>query len=220
MNVSLRDLLRTLPVGGRAPEPAGGDGAFPNDPLALLESWMRSAITAGVLAPHAATLSTVDTDSGVDARTLIVKDIDPEGVWFATRSDGGKAAQIAIDDRAAMTLHWREQSRQIRIRGRVRFADSTASTADFAARPPHSRATAMVGVQSAVMPDDVDYAAEFAAALERATETPLAGADTWRAAVLIPDAVEFWWSTPDSGPRRIEYRRHEDGVWEHHRLWP
>ncbi len=220
MTESLRDLLRALPVGARVPEPPSEDGSFPSDPLALFDSWLRAAIAAGVLAPHAATLATVDVDRGVDARTLIVKDVDAEGVWFATRSDGRKAAQIAVDDRAAMTLYWREQSRQVRFRGRVRFADAAASTTDFAARPPHSRATAMLGVQSAVMPDDVDYPAEFAAAVERAVARPLAGAETWRSAVLVPDAVEFWWSTPASGPRRVEYRRVSDGAWEHHRLWP
>ena len=74
MSHLLPSLLRSLPS---FPDdlPQFSVHSAPDDPSDLFIDWLREAIDARVLAPHAMTLSTSGPDGVVTARTLILKDI-------------------------------------------------------------------------------------------------------------------------------------------------
>lgn len=215
-----RTRLRALPV-LTGELPAFDPDSVSDDPQTLFGAWLDAAIEDGVRAPHAATLSTSDGAGDVSARTLILKDIDERGWWFASRSDGRKSRDLAADPRAAMTFLWREHGRQVRVTGTVVDAGRAAADADFLARPAHSRAAAVIGTQSAPMPSRADYLRAFEDAKDAAAAHPDRTSPVWTAYVLVPLTVEFWASTPTSGPVRLSYRR--DGVtepWCRGLLWP
>ena len=124
--MTVRDLLRGLPVFDR-PLPAFDTESVPGEPSALFLSWLHEAIDAGVSEPHAMTLSTVDADGRPDARVLILKDVDADGWQFATAATSAKGAQLAASTHAALSFHWREQGRQVRVRGAVTAAERLRS---------------------------------------------------------------------------------------------
>ena len=134
----LRERLRALPVLG-TDLPGLDPDAAPDDPVDLFVAWLEDAVDAGLPAPHAATLSTADAGGRVDARTLILQDVGPDGWSFATRSDSPKGAALAENPHAALTFLWRERGRQVRVRGPVVRLGPEASAADFS-RGPSSRA--------------------------------------------------------------------------------
>ena len=136
-----RERLRALPVFPDDLPPFDPDAA-PDDPLELASSWLRDAIAAGVLQPHAATWSTVDETGAPSSRTLILKDLTSEGLWFATPSDSPMGRELAHNSAAAMHLYWRELGRQLRVTGTAVPGPPDVSRADWAARSATARAEA------------------------------------------------------------------------------
>ncbi|NII70660.1 pyridoxine/pyridoxamine 5'-phosphate oxidase [Microbacterium ulmi] len=214
-----RERLRGLAVLPAEPMGFSVEGA-PDDPRELFEEWLDAAISQGVSAPHAGTLSTAGPSGSVGARTLLLKDLDERGWWFATRTEAPKAVDLAADPHAALTFFWREHGRQVRVSGLVVDAGRDATAVDFLARPAHSRAAAIIGAQSAPLGSLAEYADAFAEAKSEIATHPDLVAPNWSAMVLQPTVVEFWAATSD-GQVRLEYRRDAlGGPWRHGLLWP
>lgn len=136
-----RERLRALPVFPADLPPFDPDAA-PDDPLELAARWLSDAIDAELLQPHAATWSTVDADAAPSSRTLILKDLTPEGFWFATPSDSPMGVDLATNPHLAAHLYWRELGRQIRVTGLAAPGPAEVSRADWSARSEASRAEA------------------------------------------------------------------------------
>jgi pyridoxamine 5'-phosphate oxidase len=216
--VTVRDLLRGLPVFDR-PLPAFDTESAPEEPSALFLSWLHEAIEAGVSEPHAMTLATVDAEGRPDARVLILKDVDADGWQFATATTSAKGSQLAARPHAALSFHWREQGRQVRVRGAVATADPSISAADFLAKPDGSRIAGLVGRQSAVLEDPGKLALEIEAASHRLADDPFAVAEDHAVYVLTPAEVEFWQGDRQRQHVRLRYSRSKNG-WITERLWP
>ncbi|GIF81441.1 pyridoxal 5'-phosphate synthase [Catellatospora bangladeshensis] len=214
----MRDLLRNLPVFDR-PLPAFDPGAAPPDPIDLLEGWLREAIAAGVSEPHAMTLATAGPERLPDLRVLILKDLDAEGLYFASESISAKAGQLGANPQAALGFYWREQGRQIRVRGPVQPAGPEVSAQDFLARPLSSRAASLIGRQSSVLHDPADLTEALAEAQARLEADPHLVAEHHTVYLLKPMSVEFWQGDAQRRHIRLRYRRTEDG-WRTERLWP
>ena len=216
--MSVRDLLRALPVFDR-PLPAFDTESAPDEPSALFLSWLQEAIEAGVSEPHAMTLATVDAGGRPDARVLILKDVDADGWQFATAASSAKGTQLAASPHAALSFYWREQGRQVRVRGAVAAADPGVSAADFLAKPDGSRIAGLVGRQSAVLEDPGKLAIEIEAASQRLADDPFAVAEDHAVYVLTPAEVEFWQGDRQRQHVRLRYSRSATG-WVTERLWP
>jgi pyridoxamine 5'-phosphate oxidase len=216
--VTVRDLLRALPVFD-CPLPDFDPEAAPAEPSALFLAWLQEAIEAGVREPHAMTISTVDGDGRPDARVLILKDVDADRWEFATSSVSAKGAQLAASPHAALSFHWRELGRQVRVRGAVAPADPGVSAADFLAKPDGSRIAGLVGRQSAVLEDPRKLALEIEAAAQRLADDPDAVPADHTVYALTPDQVEFWQGDRQRQHVRLRYRRSAHG-WITERLWP
>jgi pyridoxamine 5'-phosphate oxidase len=216
--VIVRDLLRGLRVFDR-PLPSFDPGAVPPEPVSLFLAWLGEAVDAGVCEPHAMTLSTVDARGRPDSRVLILKDVDNGGWQFATAATSAKGAQLTATPHAALNFYWREQGRQIRVRGQVSAAGPAASAADFRARPDGSRIAGLVGQQSAVLTDPRMLARAMEAARQRLADDPLAVAADHAVYVVSPAEVEFWQGDHQRQHVRLRYRR-SGAAWVTERLWP
>ncbi|MGC5018437.1 pyridoxine/pyridoxamine 5'-phosphate oxidase [Micromonospora sp. DT47] len=216
--MTTRETLRALPVLAH-PMPSFDPTATPAEPIALFAGWLAEAVDAGVDEPHAMTLSTVDADGAPDARVLILKDLDATGWHFATSSVSAKGWQLATEPRVALSFHWREQGRQVRVRGTARAADPTVSRADFRARPEGSRVATLAGRQSAVLTDRAELDRELSAVRARLTADPDLVAEAHTVYAVAPTTVEFWQADRERRHVRLRYRRTPDG-WERELLWP
>ncbi|MCL2536147.1 MAG: pyridoxamine 5'-phosphate oxidase family protein, partial [Nocardiaceae bacterium] len=141
-----RSWLRAFP-GAPASPPSSGlpmpdDPALPADPVELFLSWLEEAVAADVVEPQVATLSTADASGAPDARTLLLKDVTERGWWFSSDLRSPKACQLYARPAAALTFYWREQGRQVRVRGTVERGDADVSARDFRDRSETARAVA------------------------------------------------------------------------------
>ena len=216
--MTTRDTLRALPVLAHQ-MPSFDPANAPAEPMTLFADWLTEAVAAGVDEPHAMTLSTVDADGAPDARVLILKDLDTAGWHFATSAISAKGRQLAADPRVALTFHWREQGRQVRVRGTARAADPAVSRRDFLARPEGSRIATLAGRQSAVLADRAELDRELAAVRARLAADPGLVAEGHTVYSVHPASVEFWQADRERRHVRLRYRRDADG-WSRELLWP
>ncbi|KTS58446.1 pyridoxamine 5'-phosphate oxidase [Microbacterium testaceum] len=130
--------LRSLPSLTGTP-PATDAEPLPDLPEHLFARWIREAVEAGVAEAHGATLATVDADGIPDARTLILKDLGPDGWAFAGPRASAKAGQLSAHPAAALNFWWPAVLRAVRVRGKVVEASAEDSAADLAARSAAAR---------------------------------------------------------------------------------
>jgi len=190
----------------------------PQSPQDLFLDWLTEA-GEHVLAPHAVTLSTVDSDGAPDARVVILKDVDEAGWYVASSAESPKGVQLAKDPRAALTFFWPGRGRQVRLRGPVSPTSAEVSAADFRNRPPASRVEAFIGHQSDVLHDLEDLSRAAEEAERQVRENPDLVAEGWTRYLVAPETVEFWQASHDRRHVRLRYRR-DGGIWLRERLWP
>lgn len=186
----------------------------PEDPLPLLERWLRIADERGVREPRALSLATADAEGRPSVRTLLVKQLSPTLV-FSGSFDSRKGRDLAANPRAAGTLYWRETLQQITIEGPVARLSAEESDALFAERPAAGRATTVASEQGAALadPESLHQRAEELSGEE------LRRPPNWGGYRLDPDLIEFWHGSPTRLHRRLLYIRDENG-WRHQRLQP
>jgi pyridoxamine 5'-phosphate oxidase len=185
----MRALLRALTVFTEQPTPFDAERADA-DPAHLFEAWIHAAIAAGVVQPHAATLSTVDERGRPDARVLILKDVGAGRWWFASSRRSRKGVQLAGCPAAALTFYWPAQGRQVWVRGLVEAEGAELSAADFLARSEEARSVAVTGRES----QRLGCRAELEAVVEitrGVASRPDAVAPDWTVFALVADEVEF-----------------------------
>lgn len=217
--MTFRERLRALPAFPRSGRPSFDTGSAPDSPQSLFLIWLDEAIDAGLLGPHAATLSTAEPSGRVHARTLLLKDVTADGWWFASQSNSPKGRDLAANPHAAMTFLWPELGRQVKVTGTAAPAGPEASRADFLARSDLSRAMCLLNRQSEPLASQAEYDRAFADALRTVTEDPELTAPDWTAYILTPTDVEFWQAPDDGAHVRLLYRAEADG-WSTGLLWP
>ncbi|MFD4182556.1 pyridoxal 5'-phosphate synthase [Rhodococcus sp. NPDC058514] len=215
-----RAWLRALPAVAAAP--AAGSALDPTPaPTELFLGWLEEAVAAEVPEPQSAVLSTTDDGGRVDARVLILKDVDERGWWFSGSADSPKGRQLATNPSAALTFYWAGVGRQVRVRGNAEPGEARVSARDYVERSVTARAVAAASRQSEVLADPVEYDRAVAAEVAAIEADPGRVAPTWQAWCLVPDSVEFWLSDPGRRHQRLRYRRQAPSAgWVTDVLWP
>lgn len=200
-----------------------GEPGLPPDPVTLFVSWLGEAVASGVVEPQVATLSTVDAAGEPDARTLLLKDVTEHGWWFSSDLRSPKARQLEAHPGAALTFYWREQGRQIRVRGVAERGGADVSARDFRDRSVTARAVAAASRQSEILTDVDEYDGAVRAATAEVEGDRSFVSATWQAWCLVPATVEFWHADPGRRHLRVRYRRRppsEAAAWCIDALWP
>jgi dihydrophenazinedicarboxylate synthase len=188
----------------------------PDDPLPLLERWLRIADEKGVREPRALALATADSAGRPSTRIVLLKQIVP-AIVFAGSYESRKGQDLVANPRAAGTLYWRETLQQITVEGPVRRLSEAESDALFAERPPAGQATTVASAQGEALANEEELrkAADELATGEKSLSRP----SRWGGWRLDPDLVEFWHGSPDRLHRRLLYMKTESG-WTSQRLQP
>lgn len=218
MSERFRQWLRSIPAPDRALRELEPQD-LPAEPSTLYVRWMQDAVEGGEVMPQALNLATRRPEGGVDARTVVLRDIDGATWCFATSTSSPKADQLGTHPQAALTALWARFGRQVRIRGIVSDLGDAAGTADFRARSQASRAAALVGRQSQRLDSREEYREAVEDARTRLEREPETVPPTWRLFGLSAQVVEFWQETPGGEQVRVQYRR-TGNDWAKELLWP
>ena len=109
------------------------------DPIRQFAAWYDAAVAAGVPEPEAMTLATTTRDGRPSARVVLLRGFDERGFCFYTNYQSRKGRELTANPWAALTFHWADLERQVRIEGRVERTTAAESDAYFHSRPSSSQ---------------------------------------------------------------------------------
>lgn len=189
------------------------------DPFRQFDQWFHQAVEAQMPEPNAMSLATVAADGRPSLRIVLLKDFDTRGFTFYTNYQSRKGENLLQNPQAAITFHWVELERQVRIEGRVERVAPEESDAYFAIRPVKSRIGAHASAQSQPIASREQLEQQFEQASARYGEQPPRPTH-WGGYRLVPDWIEFWQGRRSRLHDRIAYALQPDGHWTRERLQP
>ena len=191
------------------------------DPIMQFAAWYDAAVATGIPEPEAMTLATATGAGRPSARIVLLRSFDARGFCFFTNYDSRKGRELTDNPHAAITFHWAELERQVRIEGRVERTTAAESDAYFQSRPSGSRIGAWSSPQSRVIPDRATLEALVARyAAEHPDENAIPRPPHWGGFRLVPERIEFWQGRPSRLHDRLRFVRRADGSWQLDRLAP
>jgi pyridoxamine 5'-phosphate oxidase len=188
------------------------------DPFTQFKKWLDEAIAAEVPEPTAMNLATVGVNARPSARIVLLKGVDEKGFVFFTNYESRKGRELAESQWAALTFHWVELERQVRIEGHVEKIDAKTSDEYFNSRPVKSRLGAIASAQSEKVESREALEKAFADAEAQYGDNPPRPAN-WGGYVIVPEMVEFWQGRRSRLHDRLAFQR-QFGGWHIERLAP
>ena len=189
------------------------------DPIRQFQRWYKFAKRAGSYWPNSVCLATATPDGKPSARLMLLKGCDACGFVIYTNYESRKARELETNPHAAITFHWVELIRQVRIEGHVERTSQEESNTYFQSRAHYSRIGAWASKQSTVLASRTefeqacrDYDAKF-----KDGEVPRP--PFWGGYRVVPEVIEFWQGRPFRLHDRFRYTRTATG-WNIERLAP
>jgi pyridoxamine 5'-phosphate oxidase len=184
------------------------------------QTWFDVAVAdPAVLEPNALQLATADAGGHPSVRTVLLKDMDANGIVFYTNYGSAKGRDLAVRPQASAVFVWLAHERQVRFSGPVAKISAEQTAVYFASRPRGSQLGAWASPQSEVVASRATLDALLAEITARFGDGPVPVPPHWGGYRLRPDSVEFWQGRRDRLHDRIRYRRTDDG-WVTERLAP
>jgi pyridoxamine 5'-phosphate oxidase len=192
-------------VSGAPLDPA----TLPEEPLALLERWLRDAREAGVSEPESVAFVTVGADARPTARTVLLKRFEHDALLFTSALWTRKARELQENSHVALLFYWPALGRQVHVAARATLAERALAEALYDERPIEHRLQTLVSRQGEPI-EDLQRLRERHAHLLAAMEAPPECPPDWGAIRVVPGAVEFWSQAEDRLHDRLLYERADD----------
>ena len=190
------------------------------NPISQFSKWFDEALTAQVNEPNAMALATVGEDGRPSLRIVLLKGIENGKFIFFTNYQSAKGKELENNPACAMTFHWAELERQVRIEGIASRLDAASSETYFQSRPRESQIGAWASPQSTII-SSREILDERVKEIQKKFEDleKLPKPNQWGGFAVEPNEIEFWQGRPNRLHDRIVFYK-VDGDWEAHRLAP
>ncbi len=200
-----------------------GSELLPDDfgelhPFERFKQWFEYAANNGVLEPDAATLSTFD-GKRVNARTIALRGISEDALFFYTNYNSIKAKEIEKFPYVAITFYWREIFRQVRLRGEMKKVPDDISDEYFASRPRGSQISAWASRQSEQLKSRNEIDQSFKEFEEKFGET-VQRPPFWGGYRFEADEYEYFQGRENRLHDRFKFVRDSNSKFSSQRLWP
>lgn len=198
-----------------------GDRDVLADPIDQFTAWFNEVRETNVIEANAMILATVGADGVPQARTVLMKDFDADGIVFYTNYTSAKAQAIAANENVCALFYWPSLQRQVRWTGVATRVSAEQSDAYFASRPRGSQIGAIVSDQSQPLASAAELRAHWDELEEvYGDDQPIPRPDHWGGFLIRPTTIEFWQGRENRLHDRILFTRHDDDSWTTQRLAP
>lgn len=198
-----------------------GDREVLSDPFAQFATWFQEVSTTNVMEANAMVITTVSDQGIPQARTVLMKGFDTNGLVFYTNYDSAKGRAIEANPVVCALFYWPSLQRQVRWTGIATRVSAEQSDEYFATRPRGSQLGAWASNQSRPVEsaeelrrrfDELEHAFEGNEAVPRP--------ENWGGYCIRPTTIEFWQGRENRLHDRILFTRTESDEWDITRLAP
>jgi pyridoxamine 5'-phosphate oxidase len=196
---------------------------LPSNPFEAFAMWLKDAHENPVIVEaNAMVLSTVTSDSQINTRTVLLKDISEGGFTFFTNYQSRKAHGIELNPNVSLLFPWYAMERQVSISGIAEKVSAQESDDYFATRPWGSQIGAWASAQSSHLASREELEQRFAGAAEKWPEgSAVPRPAHWGGYRVTPLDIEFWQGRYSRLHDRLRYERTATtGDWELSRYYP
>jgi len=182
---------------------------------------LERAHAAGDSEPTAMTVSSVDAQGRVSARTVLLKELDGRGFVFYTNLKSNKGRALVAHPQCALLFLWKtlENQVQVKIEGRAEQVTHAEADAYFASRPRPSQIGAWASRQSQTLETRDELLARVAEFELRFESQDVPRPPYWTGFRVVPDVIEFWHGREFRLHDRLRYEL-IDGDWRKRALFP
>ena len=196
---------------------------LPDDPFEAFALWLKQAHENTVIVEaNAMVLSTLSSDSHIETRTVLLKDISDGGFTFFTNYESRKAHAISLNPNVSLLFPWYAMERQIAISGVAEKVSEKESDDYFATRPWGSQIGAWASHQSSPLATRGELEQRFEGASQKWPEgTAVPRPTFWGGYRVMPLNIEFWQGRYSRLHDRLRYERANTAAdWELSRYYP
>jgi len=187
-------------------------------PHKAINEWLSEALKIEK-EPTAFSLATATVSGQPSQRTMLAKDITPEGLIFFSNYLSQKGQDLLQNPQASALFFWPNLARQIRIYGQVEKISETDSAAYFITRPKDSQIAALTSEQS--QPGDPAALLNKYADLKEYYQThAIQKPAHWGGYRLNFDRIEFWLGKPNRLHERLVFEKSSSGNYKTFWLQP
>ena len=196
---------------------------LPDNPFEAFAMWLKQAHeNTLIVEANAMVLSTLTSDSQIETRTVLLKDISEGGFTFFTNYDSRKAHAINLNPNVSLLFPWYAMERQISISGIAEKISEIESDEYFATRPWGSQIGAWASQQSSPLATRAELEQRFEGASKKWPEgTVVPRPPHWGGFRVTPLQIEFWQGRYSRLHDRLRYERaNTTADWELNRYYP
>jgi len=197
--------------------------SLPSDPFVAFAQWLKEAHENPVIVEaNAMVLSTLASDSVIETRTVLLKDISDGGFTFFTNYQSRKAHAIDLNPNVSLLFPWYAMERQISISGVAEKVSEQESDDYFATRPWGSQIGAWASHQSSPLATRAELEQRVeSASLKWPEGTSVPRPAHWGGYRVTPLNIEFWQGRYSRLHDRLRYERaNTTADWELNRYYP
>ena len=141
---------------------------LPTNPFEAFAVWLKQAHeNTVVVEANAMVLSTLSSDSQINTRTVLLKDISDGGFTFFTNYESRKAHAIDLNPHVSLLFPWYVMERQISISGIAEKISEQESDDYFATRPWGSQIGAWASPQSSPLASRAELEQRYEGAAQK-----------------------------------------------------
>ena len=177
------------------------------NPIEQLKLWLLDAEAENIYEPNAFVLGTVDQNDQPTSRTVLLKGLSDEGLFFATNYLSRKGEAVEQNPKVSAVFGWYSMYRQVLIQGVAHKVDAAESDEYFHSRPHDSQVAAWSSHQSKPIENRAALDSQFDDALARFNGKDVPRPEYWGGYRIVPTRIEFWKGRSNRMHDRIVFER-------------
>jgi pyridoxamine 5'-phosphate oxidase len=190
------------------------------NPIKILETWLREAKKTSLHEPWAMVVSTSSPHGQSSSRVVLLKELKSEGLVFYTNYNSPKGIDIDDNPLVAVNFFWDPLLRQVAIKGKAQKISPEESQNYWSTRPRASQISQSSSRQSQPVKNRETLDESFSQTEKKFEGKEVPCPSHWGGYLVEPHEIEFWIGRPNRFHDRFLFKKETSNQWSRKRLSP